>query len=395
MRKAAVLFFLAALGVAVRAQGVPASFQLESYGVRVEPDRRVMVVLATMEMAQSLDPKDKGAKLIRTSLSEKGNAFREELDRDNAALPADLRTKISVFLNGYKKRHPAVNDAELVAPFISMAYALKPVPDLGDPSVTSDLPGELLDVLDFAPLVREFYRRSTMAGRLDDYVKRYGTDADATLRPSTREMVSELLDYLHTRPELIYVERLKTTVKDPKSKQTLERIEPREHNRRFVVVPEELAPKGTIDFLNVRDDYYVVVPPDTDLSVSEARRAFLRFVVDAIVLDNAKQADAMRSWGKTELDEVRKSNPGVSPDPFLAISRSLVAAVDIREKQYLAERVATNQARQRIAAAKTDADKRAVSGELEKFKRSLADESMQELYEDYQRGAVFAFYFND
>src|SRR4051812_47123373 len=103
MRKAAVLFFLAALGVAAWAQ-VPAGFQLESYGVRVEPDKRVMVVLATLEMAQSLDPRDNGERIVKTQLSAKGNTFREELARDNAALPEDLRKKISVFVSSYKKR---------------------------------------------------------------------------------------------------------------------------------------------------------------------------------------------------------------------------------------------------------------------------------------------------
>src|SRR4051794_27931986 len=107
-------------------------------------------------------------------------------------------------------------------------------------------------------------------------------------------MGSELLDYPHTRPQLIYIERVKKTIKAPKGKETIERIEPKEHNRRFFVVPEKLAPKGDINFLNVRDDYYVVVPPETDLSVSEARRAFLRFVVDALVLEHAKEVDPMR-----------------------------------------------------------------------------------------------------
>jgi tetratricopeptide (TPR) repeat protein len=121
----------------------------------------------------------------------------------------------------------------------------------------------------------------------------------------------------------------------------------------------------------------------------------LRFVVDAIVLEHAKEADTMRAWGKTALDEIRKSDPMVPPDAFLAISRSLVAAVDIREKQYLTERVTTNDARQRLAGAKTDDEKRAITAELARFKQSLDDESTLELYEDYQKGAVFAFYFAD
>jgi tetratricopeptide (TPR) repeat protein len=393
MRKAVIFLFIALFAAYGGAQNAPVGFDLSNYGVRVEPDRRVMVVLATLEAAQSLDPKDNGGRLMATPLSDKSVAFREELARDNAALPDDLRKKISVFVSSYKKRK-GLSDADLLTPFISMAYTLSPVPDLNDPVVTSDLPGELLDVLDFAPLVREFYRRSTISTRLEDYVKEYRTAADTTLRPSARDMVSELLDYLHTRPKLTFTERVKTSVKKPGTKSTtIERTEIVTHDRHFTIVPEKLAARGNINFLNIRDDYYVIVPPETDLTTSEARRAFLRFVMDPLVLEHSKDVEPMREWGRQSLDEVRKADAKISPDILLAISRSLVAAIDIRQRQYVAERVATNQARQRITALKTDDERRAVSSELERYKQSLADEAAQELYEDYQRGAVFGFYF--
>ncbi|MCV4677633.1 hypothetical protein OFC08_32640, partial [Escherichia coli] len=84
-------------------------------------------------------------------------------------LNPDLRQRISTFLLQHKRRNPGVSDSELVASFISMAYALSPVPELADPVVTTDLPGNLLDVLDFAPLVRDFYRRSSIAANLPEY----------------------------------------------------------------------------------------------------------------------------------------------------------------------------------------------------------------------------------
>jgi len=394
MQKALVLLALLAAVVSVHAQKVPVGFDLSNYGVRVEPDKRVMAVLAALEMARSLDPKDNGAKLINTPLSDRGAAFRERLAADNSALPEDLRTTISLFFTAFKKKHPKTADADLITPFVSMAFTLQPAPDLSDPAVTSDLPGELLDVLDFSPLVREFYRRS-LSQHLDEYVKQYRADADATLRPSAREMVSELLGYLHTRPRLEFIEKIKTTVKKPGSKQTVEAVTPRVHDRQFTIVPELLAPKGNVDFLNIRDDYFVVVPPDTDLTVSEARRAFLRFVIDPLVLEHSKQADPLRDWGKQAIVELQKTDPSVSPDVFLAISRSLVAAVDVRERQFLAERNATEQARQRIGGVKTDDEKRAISAELEHYKQTLADQAALDLYDDYQRGAVFAFYFAD
>jgi hypothetical protein len=397
MQKAAifVLLILVPLISRMTAQTVPQGFDLSNYGVKVEPDKRLMVVLATLEMAQSLDPKDNSARLVNTPLSAKGVEFREELARDNSGLPQDLRTKISAFVTSYKKRHPTSSDADLITPFISMAYTLTPAPELADPVITSDLPGDLLDVLDFAPLVREFYRRSTISSRLEDYLKEYRNDADGALRDSTREMASDLLSYLHTRPRLVFSEKVKTTTRKPGSKNPIETTSVRDHDRHFFVVPEKLAAKGNINFLNIRDDYYVIVPPDTDLSFSEARRAFLRFVIDPLVLERSKDIEPMRAWAKPVLDDLRKTEPGISPDVFLSISRSLVAAIDIRETQYRRERFATEQARRKIGSLRTDAEKRALSAELERYKQGLADEAALQLYEDTQKGSVFAFYFAD
>lgn len=393
LKKIFGVVFLSISALSANAQNVAAGFDLSNYGVRIEPDTRLIMVMATLETARSLDPQTPDQKLINTPLSEKGTAFREKIASDNANVPDDLRIRISVFVTQYKKRHAGKTDAEIVTPFIAMAYALTPVPEMADPVITNDLPGDLLDVLDFAPLVRELYRRSAISSKLDQYVKEYRSDSDNTLRGSAREMVSELLDYLHTRPTLIYKERIKVQTKKTGSKKSIEKTEVRDNERRFFIVPEKLAPKGNINFLNIRDDYYVIVPPDTDVSFSEARRAFLRFVVDPLILGNQKELGAMREWTKAQLDDLRKSDANVSPDTFLSISRSLVAAIDVRQTEFAQIRTATDQARQKIAGMKTDAEKRGVIADLEKFKQALSDEAMLRLYEDHQKGAVLSFYF--
>ena len=387
-----VLFSLFAIGVS--GQNVPAGFDLSNYGVRIEPDKRLIMVLATLEMATARNADGKDEKVINTPLSEKNLRFREQLLADNVGLNEDLRRRIATFVTQYKKRHLKSSDAETISPFISMAYTLTPVPELADPVITSDLPGSLLDVLDFAPLVREFYRRGTISSKLDDYVKDYRNDADGILRTSAREMVSELLDYLHTRPRLIFTERVKVETKQDKSKKgTLQKMEVRERERRFYLVPERLAARNNVNFLNIRDDYYVIVPPDTDLSFSEARRAFLQFVIDPLVLSNSKEITAVRDWVKPQLDERRKTDPNVSPDVFLSVTRSLVAAVDVRQSENLRSRIATEQAREKIARLKTDDEKKKLSADLEKFKQSLADEAALQLFEDYEKGSVLSFYF--
>lgn len=396
MLKLFALIIVCLSAVGASAQNVPAGFDLSNYGVRVEPDKRLIMVLASLEMATSIDPQASGQKLINTPLSEKGAAFRDKVVADNANVPDDLRRRISIFVAQYKKRHPALKDSEIVTPFIAMAYSLTPVPEMADPVITGDLPGDLLDVLDFAPLVREFYRRSTISSKLDEYVKEYRADSDNALRGSAREMVSELLDYLHTRPTLVIKERVKVETRKTGTKKTvIEKTEFRDNERRFYIVPEKLAPKGDINFLNIRDDYYVIVPPDTDLRFSDARRAFLRFVVDPLILGLSKDIGPMRDWAKTQIAELRKTEADVSPDAFLSISRSLAAAIDVRQTEFAQIRIATNQAREKIVTLKTDAEKRAVTAELERFKLALSDEATQQLYEDYQKGAVLSFYFTE
>ncbi len=394
MRRIFILLFLAALTLSLRAQDVPAGFDLSNYGVRIEPDKRLIVVLATLEMATTKNAAGETEKLLNVAGSEKSRAFRRQVQTDNADLPEDLRRRIATFILQHKKRHPNVADADLIAPFISMAYTLSPVPELLDPVVTYDLPGTLLDVLDFAPLVREFYRKSSISSKLDEYARLYRTESDGVLRSSAREMVSELLDYLHTRPRLAFVERIKIeTQKDRSKKGILQGTELREHERRFILVPELLAAKDNINFLNIRDDYFVIVPPDADLSFSEARRAFLQFVLDPVALANSREIAGMRDWAKPLLDERRKSNPSISPDAFLAVLRSLVAAVDVRQAEYVQIKIATEQSRQKISRVKTEAEKRAVSAELEKFKSELSDESTLRLYEDFEKGNVLSLYF--
>lgn len=392
MRKIATFFLLLVCAAAVttaNAQEVRPGFDLVNYGVRVEPDKRVMVVLAALEMAGTGDEK-----LVRTPLSESGAKFRERLLKDNEGLSAETRQKITQFVTQYKRSRPKATDADLIAPFISMAYTLTPAPELADPIITNDLPGSLLDVLDFAPLVRDFYRRSTIASKLDEYVKLYKEESDNNVRRSAREMVSDLLDYLHTRPRLTYAEqRVTQTAKAGSKKTTLKQIERKEIERRFFLVPEMLAARGAINFVNVRDDYYVVLPPETDLSFSDVRRAFLQFVIDPLVYDNVRELGPVRTYARTVLDEKRRTNAAVPGDEFLAITRSLVAAVDVRQTEMSRAKIATEIARDRIAKLGTDAEKRKLSDELEAYKQSLADEAALRLFEDYERGAVLSFYF--
>ncbi|MGI8468719.1 MAG: tetratricopeptide repeat protein [Pyrinomonadaceae bacterium] len=391
MKKVFFLFLTAVFIQAIFAQNPPRSVQavqpsldLTQYGVKIEPDKRLIVVMATLEAGG-----------METPLTESGKIFRQTLRQDSQNVSPELRQRIKNFIERYKANHATETAAQINAPFVSLAFALSPAPELADPPRSEDLPANVLEILDFGALAREFYESSGIEARLPDYVKTYQAEGDK-MRVSAAEMVTDILGYLHTRPELTVIERVRTEEKSPKDKKKTEtKIKINERERRFFIVPDLLAPFGTINFRNIRDDYYAVVPPDTNLSASEVRRAYLQFVTDPLILKNAKDIATFNAGIKQLLDERRKTDTAISPDVFLAVSRSFVAAVEAKQIESKKIQAATAEARRKIDAAQTVAAKEAISAALRKDKQIFADETALKLAENYEQGAVLDFYFAD
>jgi tetratricopeptide (TPR) repeat protein len=112
-------------------------------------------------------------------------------------------------------------------------------------------------------------------------------------------------------------------------------------------------------------------------------------------LNNSKDIATIRDGVKSLIEERRKVDGRVSPDVFLTISRSLVAAIDVKQTEHLRRTVAMEQSRARIDKAKTVDEKKAISDELMKYEAGLADESALQLSEAYESGALLVFYFAD
>jgi hypothetical protein len=374
-------------------------FNFAPYGITIEPEKRLIVVMAAL---------DAGG--LETELTSKGVIFRNELREDlKNSLKPETREKLKIFIAQYKRRHPNVLSSELASPFISLAYALGPVPELTDPKKVDDLPGDLLEVFDFAPLVREFYRNSGIELKMLQYIKSHQAVADLLI-PSARQMTLELCDYLHTRPQLSYIERVVTKTNGKSKGKTLSKSESRERERRFFIIPDLLTPVKTVNFRNIGDDYFAIVPPNTNLLSSEVRRGYLQFIADSLVTQNVKDIAPHKDAIKILLEDLRvrayekekAKNPKISlddiyfsPDIFLAVSRSFVAAADVRESEFRKIQIATFRARDEIDLAKGEEAKLKVSSKLTEFKKNVADESALQLSESYEKGSPLAFYFAD
>jgi hypothetical protein len=363
-------------------QPPPPSFELSEYGVSLQPDARLIIMMAALDAA-GFDPTPPGKEPA---------AFRMLVRKDQANLDPGLRKRLKDFFDRNILPAPATA-ADQAARYVSLVYALGAPPLLDAPDRSEDLPNGILEVLDFAPLVREFYRKSAIDERLSSYMRAYQTEGNRLRQPAA-EMVRAVLSYLHTRPIVVSTERVQ--VKSPeKKKSSTTTYSTRVHDRRFYIVPDLMAAPGTINFRVIADDYYAIVPEGTDPTSSEMRRGYLQYVIDPLVMKFNKEISAQRDRVKLLIDARTKEGATVSPDVFVVTSRSFVAAADARFEEANRLTAVTNLQRRRLQQAKDDAARRTIAGEAEATRAAIADETIARLAEEYEKGAVLDFFFAD
>ncbi|MGH9915916.1 MAG: hypothetical protein ACRD63_11595, partial [Pyrinomonadaceae bacterium] len=309
-----------------------------------------------------------------------------------------LKQRLRNFSQNHKLPAPATN-AEQAAPFVSLAFALGPLPALEIPA-TEDLPTGVQDILDFAPLVREFYR-SSLVSQMAAYQQRY-TDETKNLVPAASEAIRATLVYLHTQPILTVTERAPVKLSENQSKQSKKKGSPPpvrqttlEHPRRFTIVPDLLAVPGTINFRVIADDYFAVVPPTLNPNSAELRRAYLQFVIDPLAARNIREIANRRPALKELLDDRAKAGAQNLPDIFPAVTRSLVAAADTQMTAEAKLQILTVTTALHLRQAKTDTDKEKIKQESNQTRAAINNEAIAQLADAYERGAILSFYFAD
>ena len=375
-----------------------AALDLLEYGAQITPEPRLIAVMAALDAA-GFDPTPKG---------EEPSVFRAQLRRDLAGLDPELSKRLAAFYerNRLKEvggREPTA--AEQAARYVSLAYALGPAPDFQEPPRSLDLPAGLLEVMDFAPLVREFYRKSGIDEHMPTYLRAYQEEG-SRLRRSTAAMILEVVSYLNTRPITTSVERVavKPPAGEKPKKNAPQRFETREHDRRFVVVPDLLAAPGAVNLRVIADDYFVIVPAcdetrrycpgrDDNPASPELRRAYIQYVVDPLVVRFGRDVAARRAELKQLLDARTAAGAAVSPDIFLTVGRSLVAAIDVRLGEAERLKALTRDATARLDKTADQGRRAEIVRELEAARAAVSDEAVAQLAEAYEGGAVLSFYF--
>jgi tetratricopeptide (TPR) repeat protein len=335
--------------------------------VRIGPDVRTFVVMAAINVA-GFDYEPNGQPL---------SPARAELRKDLAGLDPKLREQLAAFYRSH--RRAGVDEAADAARYAALSLLMTAPPafsiyERGDNVV----PQDLRPLMEFIPLVREFYIKSRIKELAPKYLS-IGERYASLYRQPIGEQVFSTLDYLHTNPDTVI--NLKPLVVtggkgEAKDKQVKQQIVARTRTRQVFVVPDPLAALGSSavrdDLLNqkdellarrVGDDYVVLIGPSYTPNVEAFRQAMIRFAIDPLIERHLKASLEYK-------------------DPLL----KLVASVPTASKQYGSSVYLV--LRESLAEAAEARIRR-----IQPNSSYTEDDAVFDLSQAYLKGAVLAFHF--
>ena len=340
--------------------------------VRVEPDPRVFILMAAINVA-GFDYESSGLPL---------SPARAEIRKDLANLDPQLKEKLAAFYKSH--RRAGVDEATDAARYAALSLLMTPPPAFSVYTPRDQtLPPDLEPLLEFIPLVREFYVKSNIKNLIPKY-QQVGEAYAAAYRQPVGELIYQTLDYFHTSPEtIINMRPLVITPSDSesKSKKNDPKVVARNRSRQVFVIPDPLGGFNTSfvrgDILNqkedllsrrVGDDYIVIIGPSRTLNLEAIRQALIRFVIDPMIERHLKASLEYKDQIVKLASGVPTAQKQVGASVYLITRESLAQAAESRLRRIIATRG---------GSAYSD------------------DDATYDLAQAYLRGAVLSFHFYD
>jgi len=300
--------------------------------VRISPDVRTFVVMAALNIA-GFDYESGGQAL---------SPARVELRKDLAKLDPQIKEKLASFYQAH--RRPGVDETSDAARYAALSLLMTEPPGFTVyQSSDRPLPADLQTIVDFVPLVREFYIKSGIRELVPKYMG-VGEAYATALRGPVGMVIYDVLDYFHTRPETVISMRplvVKTGEAEGKTEKTT--VVSRSRTRQVFVVPDPLAPRDTAivrgDILNqkedilarrVGDDYIVIIGPARSPSADSVRQAMIRFVIDPMVERHLKTSLEFKDPISKLVAGVPTASKEYTNSVYLVIRESLAQATEAR-----------------------------------------------------------------
>jgi len=336
--------------------------------VRIEPDVRTFVVMAALNMA-GFDRETGGQQL---------SPARAVLRKDLARLDPQLKERLAAFYKAHRRQ--SVDEVSDAARYAAMSLMMTPPPAFSvNQTPERVIPDDLQPLLEFIPLVREFYVKSGIRELVPKYLG-IGQVYAAAYRNPVGEVIYDVLDYFHAAPETVISMRpLVVTSKSTDSTRQRTEVFARNRSRHMFVIIDPLAPLDTSilrgDILNqkedlllrrVGDDYIVIVGPSRVATTEPVREAMIRFVIDPLIERHLKTSLEYKDQILKLLESAPASPKQYAGSVYLVIRESLAQAATARMR--------------RIHANAT-------------LGSYTEDDAMFDLAKGYLRGAVLSFHF--
>ncbi|HEY3138845.1 MAG TPA: tetratricopeptide repeat protein [Blastocatellia bacterium] len=336
--------------------------------VWIAPDVRTFVVMAAVNAA-GFDYETGGQPL---------SPARAELRKDLSKLDPAVKEKLAAFYKAHRRQN--VDEAADAVRYAALSLMMTPPPAFTVyQSSDRAVPDDLQPLLDFVPLVREFYLKSGIRELVPKYMS-VGDAYASAYRKAIGELIYEVLEYFHTEPQtVIHMRPLVITTGEAEARIRKSTVVERSRTRQVFVIPDPLAALNTSivrgDLLNqkedllsrrIGDDYIVIVGPSRTVTTESARQAMIRFVIDPLVERHLKASLEYKDQILKLVAAVPTASKQYSTSVYLIIRESLAQATEARMRRLQA--IATRGA-------------------------YSEDDAVFDLAQAYLRGAVLSFHF--
>lgn len=335
---AAPLPYISRPAASFATQEVQQALYPKDFNVFTFSDDRILITMAALNLA-GYDYESDG----------KFSALRAQMREDLKTTDPALVAKMQSFYRSH--RSSAREEIAQVSPYIGLALCLGNAPAFETPPLVEKLPLDVRDVIDFVPLLREFYGRSAIKELLPKY-KTSLENLRLEYERAAGVVLYETISYLHTQPilflppapifspdEEMSTDKQKQKEEENREKKAAQLTQPR--MRRLLIFLNPFAPAGSIiqrnDVLNgtdtsvqrrLGDDYFIVA---SEQSLREyVRYGFLRFVLDPIVGKRTVEIANLREKIASLLENLPQAKEKAKRNVYEVVGDSLARAASLR-----------------------------------------------------------------
>lgn len=265
------------------------SAQAQEQTIVADPNLQLFTVMAAIHAAGYNGGPDRPEATGLTA-----DILRDLSQRNIPSLPA---------LREFYQSHRAADPAQELSQYVSLALFLSPPPGFEIVQSPSNLPPEVLDLREMAPLLATFYREANIAGLWGQYLPAL-EEGSERYRKFLAQVIQE------TNADL----RMDTAGYG---------------NRKFAIYVSPLGSPHQTHARNYGDRYYIVVGPSPEIPEEEIRHGWLHYLLDPYPFRYPKLVES-----KAELQKAVARAPALDPvlrsNFSLLLTESLIRGIQAR-----------------------------------------------------------------